>query len=235
VTTCTTKSRTLSLLGLGALVAAGLALAAPAAHAGVQFSPGPPVTGVAGPIKNGSVGDLVSTSNSALTLFVGASAADTDTLSLFGTTLFNNKVDPSGFTQSIVTSPGEVLPFTLNNLTTGKSFVVGTGYTNTDAGAFSPVYHFAAFSFTSEADYNSLFGVGGVPMSAAANAVILANGGYSAWIFAGAEDLTNAASQDWNNVIYAYHQVGMIPEPVSLALLGAGMFSLGVVRRRRRS
>jgi len=145
---------------------------------------------------------------------------------------------------------GTSLQFNLLNQTTNNpaaGFNIGPAFYANTAPAFTPVYHFAIFSpfacLTGCADsYDASFLAtpGGIPIAAlgAVDSFITNNGGYPAWTFVGLEDLNAAATDDWNNLVYAFENVGTppppVPEPASLALLGTALAAFGVFRRRRK-
>jgi hypothetical protein len=231
------------------------------ANAYTQLCPGPGVPQVVGPIQNGSTCNLNAQSTTIDALFVGSEAWDQDQLILNGSTIFNNMLNVSGDSTALSVSPGPLL-FTLDNTDSrigSTSYGSGVGYTNfvnlsTTTPAFGPVYHFAYFSVTSEADFNALFGPGGnsggFAMSDAANAYIVNNGGYSAFAFVGVEDLPWAGSDDWNDAVFAFNNVAVpatpnvadpeiprfvsiaVPETPSWAMLLLGFAGLGFAAHR---
>jgi hypothetical protein len=228
------------------------------ANAYTQLCPGPGVPQVVGPIQNGSTCSLNAESTTIDSLFVGSEAWDQDQLILNGSTLFDNMASVSGDSIALSVSTGP-LAFTLDNTdsrTGNSSYLSATAYTNfvnlsTTVTAFDPVYHFAYFSVTSEADFNALFGPGGhsggVTMSDAANADIVNNGGYLAFVFVGVEDLPWAGSDDWNDAVFAFNNVAgpatpgvavpetssvAVPETPSSAMLLLGFAGLGFAAHR---
>lgn len=158
-------------------------------------------------------------------VFLFADAADTSTLTAnINGTIFNNKTDAIGTVKELA-NPGpypSIISFVLNNLSQGTSFA--TGVADADG------RYYARYS-TNYAD----FGVGA--MSAAALAAIagnpvLNNGNL---IFVAFEDRRNG-DYDYNDLIFAFSPLQItaaVPEPASLAILGAGMLGLAFARRRK--
>jgi hypothetical protein len=231
------------------------------ASAFTQLCAGPALTGVTGPITNGSSCNLEATGATATEVFVGVSAKDTDILSLGSTEIFNNQTattSPVDVASQSVTK-GDTLPFNLTNTNDPLSFLIGGGPPTFNAGTkytnpaldfivtqpeLTGVYHFAWFDMTSASDVDSLFGPK-VTMPSSVDAYILSHGGYSDWTFVGVEDSRVTASDDWNDTIYAFQGVApvgpggggggsTVPELSTWAMMLAGFAGLGFVGYRGR-
>jgi hypothetical protein len=253
--------------GLGFLAVSSIAaIVATQPSAATQLCAGPALAGVSGAITNGSSCNLEATGSTVTELFIGKSASDIDDLNLGSTLIFNNQTTASGAHVSQSVSQGSTLGFSLTNTSDAltsfipggaPTFNAGTAYNNPaenisvfgipilNQPELDGVFHFAWFNIASESDFNSLFGAK-VPMTDAANSVILSNGGYSDWTFVGVEDSRVNADDDWNDTIYAFQNVAPVgttiggggtttpgtPEPSTWVMMIMGFAGLGFVGYR---
>lgn len=164
-------------------------------------------------------GNLVANGN-VTAVFAFSDAGDTSQLlSLsFAGVIFNNKTDAAGTTKSLGNSAGPI-QFQLNNLSTSTSFLNNVADTGSGGDGF-----FHARYFASAAD-------AGVTFSAATNTAIAALVGPVTIV--GFED-RRGGDYDYNDLVFAFSAIAPIPEPASLAVLGATLVGAGFMRRRTR-
>lgn len=210
----------------GLTLAVGIAGFSHAASAGCISS-----TPIAAPEPSAGTTCSIAAAGTTLDMvFVFQNAADTDVL-VNGVTLINNKTSPIG-TLVILNglTPGQAIPFLFKNMATGLSFMAGTVAADGDQ-------HIALESkysdFQSDPPRHDLT-AGDLGASLA---VMTAIAPISEWTFVGLEDLL--ASQhsdfDYNDLIVGVFGIANpIPEPASMALVGAGLLGLGIIRRRGR-
>jgi hypothetical protein len=235
----------LSLLTVSSLA---VIVASAPAYAATELCPGPAV--VSGPITNGSTCNLQATSTTVNEVYIGANAKDEDILNNGGAQIFDNTINSQGDTASQTATMGSVQNFNLVNTNDPLNFLFGTGIYNTGTAYTNPaipiisqtalpgVYHFALFDMTSAADFNSVFGPR-VTIGSSLDSFLLSHGGYSDWIFVGAEDSRVTQSDDWNDTIYAFQNVGPVgsvspgvPEPSTWLMMLAGFAGLGLASYR---
>lgn len=129
----------------------------------------------------------------------------------------------AGDTVDLGTQAGPLV-FSLRNITKGKTYISNMP----DGGG---AYH-AVFSTS-----YSTFGLGALPSAAASALMGLPNVTFVAWED---RDATNGSDFDYNDLVFAFSNTMPsgnpgAPEPLTLSLLGAGLFGLAGLRFQRKN
>jgi len=156
--------------------------------------------------------ELVATGGEVVIYFAGETAGFDSVLNLISPTtigpFFPNHATPVGTALSLgVFAAGEVLRFRMDVITDGESYETGPGTGNPDG-----LVHAAHALWAAD---------GTIPVSG---------------IWVGFEDLFGGGDLDFDDNSFVFTNVRStatsVPEPGGLALLGAGLLGLGLLRRR---
>lgn len=239
---CILAKRELTRALFGGLALVGLAVSARAAPC-VNTTPITPPAQAQGA---GAGCGLVATDVEVQVVFAFTSATDMDTLRLppFPGALINNKNTMLGHNTNLLgLSVGEALPFVLTDLTTNALHYTNAKPSTSPDGLPHTAYAEATTGTgpitSTSAD---LFYDGGSPRTPATLSPAVINimnsidSNSSDWLFIGFEDKIRRENSDfdYNDLIFAVNNVALVatPEPASLAVIGFGLVSLGLIRRR---
>jgi hypothetical protein len=184
---------------------------------GVTFGSG----AVAGPLPTFNI--VLGNGTNATAYFVGFEAGDTDTVSVVAglANFFVNQSTPIGTSAALgIFGTGVEIEFAMNDLSVPAIWYTGPGSRNADGDVHANVT-------TNIAD------ISGLSAASYAYAATFAAG----TVFVGFEDRPgNQSDFDYNDLVFAVvngRTARLVPEPESLALLGAGLMAMVVGRRKR--